>query len=104
MQIALRQPYRQFLGTLANQVRIDIITALEKKPLRVTDIVKQTNYPQSTISHGLKRLTLCGFVTVEQRGKERIYTLNERTIKPLLTLMKKHMDAYCKHIVGDCQC
>lgn len=104
MRVALRQPYKQFLGTLANQVRIDIINELQRGPKNVSAIVTALDYDQSTVSHSLTRLTHCGFVTAEQRGKERIYTLNTKTIKPLLALMEQHMETYCKHIVGgECQ-
>ena len=103
VKIALRQPYKQFFGTLANQVRIDIITVLDKKEMSVNAIVHKLNYDQSTISHSLKRLESCGFVSVNQRGKNRIYSLNKITIVPLLKLMNSHMKNYCSKIVmGKC--
>lgn len=104
MRTTLRQPYRQFLGTLANQVRLDIIDTLQKGPRRVGEIVAALPYEQSTISHSLKRLETCGFVTVQQNGKGRVYTLNTTTIKPLFALMNTHMNRYCKHIIGGEAC
>jgi DNA-binding transcriptional ArsR family regulator len=99
MKQALHQPYQQFFGTLANQTRIDIIEQLTKRPQNVSELVKALKTDQSTISHNLRRLEECGFVTVRQNGKERVYTLNEATIKPLLELMHTHMDTYCCHVV-----
>ena len=100
MRIKLRQPYNQFFGTLGNQVRLDIIGFLIKGKNNVTNIVKKLNYDQTTISHSLRRLEHCGFVTVNQKGKERIYSLNNQTIKPLLKLMQVHMKKYCEHIIS----
>ena len=36
MRVSLRQPYRQFFGTLANQYRLDIVHALLESPLNVS--------------------------------------------------------------------
>lgn len=100
MKKALRQPYKQFFGTLSNQVRLDIIELLVKnKQLNVSAITSKLTYDQTSISHSLKRLEECGFVTVTPNGKERFYALNHATIEPLFQLMNTHMDTYCKHVV-----
>lgn len=101
MKIELRQPYRTFFGTLANQCRLDIIEALKDAPMNVTGISKIAKMNQSTVSHNLQRLQTCGFVFVRPKGKERVYELNKETIKPLLLLMKKHMKNYCEHHLID---
>ncbi|MFC1648138.1 ArsR/SmtB family transcription factor [Nanoarchaeota archaeon] len=100
MQVTLKQPYRQFFGTLANQVRLEIIEVLIKGESNVSNIVDGLDYEQSTISHSLRRLEECGFVSVRKKGKERIYSLNKETIKPLLELMHTHMHKYCEHVVA----
>ncbi|MBI5389641.1 winged helix-turn-helix transcriptional regulator [Candidatus Woesearchaeota archaeon] len=99
MKKILKQPYQQFFGTLANQVRIDIIEILNTGEQNVSKLTKQLPYDQSTISHNLSRLLECGFVSVKQNGVERVYTLNTKTIKPLLELMHNHMHTYCRHVV-----
>ena len=98
MKTELRQPYKTFFGTLANQYRIDIIELLSKGSRNVTQICKELNCNQSTISHNLQRLEHCGFVFVKPNGKERIYELNQETIKPLLSMMHKHMKNHCSKI------
>ena len=98
MKTELRQPYKTFFGTLSNQYRIDIIEVLSKGSKNVTKICKETKCNQSTVSHNLQRLEHCGFVFMKPNGKERIYELNEETIKPLLKLMHKHMEDYCSKI------
>jgi len=101
MRKALRQPYKQFFGTLANQIRLDIIELLIKSgDKNVSKIVDSLSYDQTSISHSLSRLEECGFVTVRKNGKERIYSINHKTIEPLLKLMEVHMDNYCRHIVA----
>jgi DNA-binding transcriptional ArsR family regulator len=102
MRVSLRQPYRQFFGTLANQCRLDIVHALLEKPLNVTAICAKTKLKQTTVSHSLKRLKLCGFVFDKPDGKERVYTLNHKTIEPVLKLMDAHMAAYCSKICREC--
>ena len=98
MNTILRDPYKRFFGTLANQYRIDIIEILKNGPKTVTQLCQETKFNQSTISHNLKRLQECGFVFVKPRGKERIYNLNQKTIKPLLNLMDEHMENYCSKL------
>ena len=98
MKTELKNPYKTFFGTLANQHRIDIIEALSKGSKNVTQICKATKCNQSTVSHNLQRLEHCGFVFVKPNGKERIYKLNDKTIQPLLDIMHKHMENYCNKL------
>lgn len=98
MKKNVRQPYKVFFETLGNKVRWEIIHLLQKGELNATGIAKKLGYEQSLVSHHLARLELCGFVSVEQSGKERIYTLNEKTIKPLLALMDTHINTFCKKL------
>ena len=94
----LKAPYKLFLGTLANRVRLDILHTLFKGPKTVTEITKETDYDQTTISHNLKRLTTCSFVFNRKEGKKRIYYINSETIRPLLKLIDKHAFKYCIHL------
>ena len=98
MKTELKQPYKTFFGTLANQYRLTIIETLSKGAKNVTQICKETKLNQSTVSHNLQRLEHCGFVFMKPNGKERIYELNQETIKPLQSIMHKHMGNYCSKI------
>jgi len=98
MKRKIREPYKIFFETLSNKTRWDIVHLLQKRGYRVNEIVKNLGYEQSLISHHLKRLETCGFVSFKQKGNERIYNLNKETIKPLLTLMDKHMSKFCKNL------
>ena len=91
----MQNAYDRFLTTLSNKVRLAIINELRKNPKNVTQLTNELKIHQTTVSHSLKRLLDCGFVFVERNGKERVYSLNKRTIKPLLNLMENHVNNYC---------
>lgn len=85
-----------FFATLSNPRRVKILRLLEADgPKSVSDIVKSLRLEQSATSHCLNKLLECHFVDVKQSGKERIYSLNSDTIKPLLKQVEKHVDKYC---------
>jgi ArsR family transcriptional regulator len=94
----LKKPYELFFGTLANEQRLKIINLLRKEPKNVTQICQELNFNQTTVSHNLKKLRNCGFVFNKKNGKERIYSLNKETIKPLMELIDKHTNKFCKHL------
>ena len=93
--------YKIFFGTLVSESRLKIINLLRKDQKNVSEIIKELNMEQTVISHDLKRLRRCGFVEVEKVGKFRYYKLNEKTIKPLMILIDKHMSQYCIHILKE---
>jgi DNA-binding transcriptional ArsR family regulator len=68
-------PYHKCFETLANELRIQIITHLSEKPLSVQQLAAQLNAEQSRVSHALKMLKECNYVDAAVKGKERIYTL-----------------------------
>ena len=91
--------YKIFFGTLVSESRLKIINLLRKKVANVSEIIKELKADQTSISHDLARLKRCGFVQVETKGKYRYYSLNEKTIKPLMVLIDEHMAHYCIHIL-----
>ncbi len=91
-----KESYKRFFKTLANDNRLQIIHLLQENgPSNVTDIVNGTGLEQTLVSHNLKRLHECRFVEVKQNGKERVYSLNTKTILPLLKQLDKHVTNYC---------
>lgn len=94
----LKSSYKRFFKTLANNNRLQIIHFLQESGSKnVSDIVEGTKLEQTLVSHNLKKLHECHFVEVEQNGKERVYSLNSKTIRPLLSLMDKHVSTCCIH-------
>ncbi|MAE42816.1 hypothetical protein CMO93_03520 [Candidatus Woesearchaeota archaeon] len=90
--------YKIFFGTLNNKNRLKIINLLRKGTKCVHDISAELKFNQTTVSHNLKRLLHCGFVFVENKGKHRYYSLNKKTIKPLMGLIDRHMHHFCEKI------
>lgn len=88
--------FDHFFMTLGNRQRVHILQLLTKQgPLGVTAIAETLKMEQSAVSHSLKQLLLCHFVTVKQDGKERIYAINEDTVKPLFEQIERHISKYC---------
>lgn len=82
--------------TLGNKQRVRILQLLnEGGPKSVSAIASALKLEQSAVSHSLKQLLLCHFVTVRQDGKERIYSINEDTVKPLFDQIDRHVRTYC---------
>jgi DNA-binding transcriptional ArsR family regulator len=89
--------YNIFFSNLANPLKIGIILSLRISGKNVTELVKDLNVEQSKISHALQSLKCCNIVTMKQRGKERVYSLNEDTIVPMLNLIDKHASIHCQN-------
>ena len=89
--------YNIFFSNLANPLKIGIILSLRERTKNVTEITRDLNVEQSKISHALQSLKNCNIVNVEQKGKERVYSLNKDTIVPMLELINKHANIHCKN-------
>jgi len=86
---------------MANKTRINIIELLFNNNYSVTEICEKLGEEQSKISHNLKILLDCNFIEQKAVGKQRIYSINSKTIKPLFELVKQHVKENCK---GNCRC
>jgi len=96
--------FNLFFETLATKLRVDILAALRDKPKTVTEICEIVKQDQSKVSHNLKRLRDCKFITAKRKGKNVIYSLNEETIVPLLKLVEKHVKKCCCSFCGKETC
>lgn len=92
--------YHIFFSNLANPLRINIISSLKIREKNVGELSKELKVEQSKLSHALKNLRECNIVNVKEKGKERIYSLNKKTILPILKLIDKHAKINCK---GNCK-
>jgi len=97
--------YHIFFSNLSNPLRISIITSLKEKEKNVTELSRKFKIEQSKVSHALASLKSCRIVDVKQKGKERIYSLNKKTIIPILKLIDKHASTFCdcKKCVAKCR-
>ena len=89
--------YHVFFRNLANPIKTNIITALEEKESSVSELSKKLKVEQSKLSHALSSLRHCNLVLVKQKGKERIYSLNKKTILPILKIIDKHKCEHCAY-------
>jgi len=87
--------YHIFFTNLANPLRIKIISSLKEKEKNVTELSKELKVEQSKLSHALRLLRHCNIVDVKQKGKQRIYSLNKKTIVPILKIIDKHSKTFC---------
>lgn len=90
--------YKLFFKAFSNKTRFEIINMLRKGPKSVSEVIRETGFEQSRISHNLKCLIACGFVENNRNGKQVIYSLNKETVKPLLELVDKHIGKYSAHL------
>jgi len=97
----MENTYNIFFTNLANPLKIQIILSLREKEKNVTQLSKTLKVEQSKISHALIPLKCCNIVKVQQKGKERIYSLNKKTIVPMLKLIDKHSKKNCGKV---CAC
>ena len=88
--------YYLFFGNLANPLKVGIIRELKEKPSSVLELAKKLDIEQSKLSHALISLSKCSIVQVKQKGKMRIYSLNKKTILPILKIIDKHEKEFCK--------
>ncbi len=92
--------YELFFTSLSSPNRLKIINQLREKKMNVTQICQATGFEQTMVSHNLKRLQRCGMVFSERAGKFKYFSVNRKTIKPLLNLIDNHMRTYCCKIIG----
>lgn len=91
-------PYKLFFKAFSNNTRFEIIKLLKKGPKNVTQICKNLDFEQSRVSHNLKCLEACGFVSYKSNGKNRVYSLDTIYIIPILDNIGKHIDRYNKRL------
>ena len=70
--------------------------SLQKGPMNVSGLADLLHQEQSMISHNLKLLEKCHFISSEKRGKEKYVSLNLDIIDPLFELVENHHYKYCK--------
>ncbi len=90
--------YRLFFKAFSNKTRFEIIRLLRKKSLSVNEMCKALKFEQSRVSHNLKCLEACGFVSSEWKVKNKIYSLDRKHIMPILDKIDEHIERYSKRL------
>jgi len=91
--------YNAFFSVFANPTRLKIIDSLTESDKSVGEVCEAIAEEQSKVSHNLNILLRCHFVDMRKEGKKRIYSINQETIKPLVDIVRKHVEMYC---TGEC--
>ncbi len=76
---------------LATPSRLQILTALRAGPRTVSEIIAVVGMEQSAVSHQLRVLRDHAVVTVERRGRERLYMLRTEHVGALLDHARRHV-------------
>lgn len=87
--------YYRFFSNFSNRTKSDIINLLRDGPLSVNDIASKIGGEQSRISHNLRDLRGCNILKVRNEGKQRIYSLNEETVIPIMEIVERHVRKNC---------
>ena len=90
-----------FFSTLANPTRIAILERLQDGPMNVSGLATLLEQEQSMISHNLKLLEKCNFISSQRRGKEKHVFVNESTVPALFALLEDHARNSCG-VSGTC--
>jgi len=85
----------RFFNNLANPTRLAALEQLMNKPMSVNELADALGQEQSMISHNLKPLLQCKFVTIKKQGKQRIYSVNKETIASLFKIVENHAENFC---------
>ena len=91
--------YHLFFTNLANKTRFAIVMSLKLGSQSVNEITKMVGGEQSNISHHLSKLVSCNIIFVRQEGKQRMYSLNEQLINPILKIIDAHVTTHCSDCV-----
>jgi DNA-binding transcriptional ArsR family regulator len=77
-------------NAVAEPRRRQILDVLAGGARRVNDLVDLLDLPQPQVSKHLKVLREVGLVDVRREGRERIYTLDGRSLKPIHDWVKNY--------------
>jgi len=72
------------LKSLADETRLRIVLLLLREEKTVTEITKNSNRAQPTISLNLRVLEQAGLIYKERKGRHIYYSLHEQKVKKIL--------------------
>ena len=77
-------------NAVAEPRRREILDALAGRERPVNDLVRQLGLPQPQVSKHLRVLREVGAVDVRHQGRQRLYRLNGRALKPIHDWVKNY--------------
>ena len=83
-------PLVNLFAALADEARLQIVSALSISDMCVTDISSVLGVNQTTLSHQLKTLRDARLVSCQKQGKTVFYALSKKTVDDLM-LVATHL-------------
>jgi DNA-binding transcriptional ArsR family regulator len=77
-------------NAVAEPRRRQIVDVLAERELPVNDLVRALGMPQPQVSKHLRVLREVGVVDVREQGRQRLYRLNGRALKPIHDWVKNY--------------
>ncbi len=85
---------------LANNTRLRLIETLSTGEKSVGELCNEAGEEQTRVSHELRCLTVCGLVNQRREGKRIIYSLNRKTVLPILAAADRHASKFADRLKG----
>lgn len=82
-----------FFEAFSNKNRFEILMQLRNKELCAGELQQKLKIEQTNLSHDLKCLLNCRFISVRKDGRKRIYEINNET-KELVDEVANHIKNY----------
>jgi DNA-binding transcriptional ArsR family regulator len=90
----------KFLQGFANKMRIQILDCIKEEEKTVSEIIKDLDGSQSSISQHISCLKGCGLIVGRQEGKYIYYSLSNQKVRDLLTMF----DEVLEEVENDVAC
>jgi len=85
---------------LSNEVRLKLVDALVNGERTVNELCKAIEEEQTRVSHELRCLVVCGVVNYRRDGRQIEYSLNKRSVLPILAAAEKHVEKFGERMEG----
>lgn len=82
---------------MSNPTRLRMVELLRRRPCHVNEIAEKLGLEQSLVSHNLRCLLDCGFVSAQWNNGNKVYSIEEDVLE-ILKLMDKHIRKYEQHL------
>lgn len=85
----------RFLIALGDPTRQQIVMALSRERLNVTELTERFPLSRPAMSHHLKVLSHSGLLVQERQGRERVYRVNVGRCRQLANQLKAFVGTCC---------
>ncbi|GAC1310100.1 MAG: metalloregulator ArsR/SmtB family transcription factor [Vulcanimicrobiaceae bacterium] len=90
----------KYFRALGDPTRLRILELLVERPLTVSDLVRELDCAQSSVSNHLSCLRWCGFVEADNRGKWAYYSVADAKIRTVIKLVRSLVTENAEHVAA----